>query len=89
MKIDKTFLESQVKQVLADNLDIGIEKITNDKRFLDDLGIDSFKAMEFIFEIEDRLDIIVPENDRYGLRTVGDIIDYLAARLNSCSRSGI
>lgn len=44
------------------------------------LGMDSAKALEFLVELEDQLDIEIPDEDAAGLNTVGDVLDYLKSR---------
>ncbi len=44
---------------------------------LEDLGIDSFSAVEMIFDLEEKFDIQIPYNSndsRSELQTVGDIV---------------
>jgi acyl carrier protein len=42
------------------------------------MGLDS---IEIILEIEDEFDLAIPDEDAEGLRTVGEIIDYVEHRL--------
>jgi acyl carrier protein len=45
---------------------------------LEDLGIDSFSAVEMIFDLEEKFDIQIPYNSndaRLEFETVGDIVD--------------
>jgi acyl carrier protein len=46
--------------------------ITRDARIAD-LGIDSVAMMEIVGEVEDELDITIPDEKLSQLRTVGDI----------------
>ncbi len=48
---------------------------------LDELGIDSFSAVEMIFDLEEKFDIRIPYNSndvRPEFQTVGDIIAAIA-----------
>jgi acyl carrier protein len=45
---------------------------------LEDLGIDSFGAVEMVFDLEEKFDIQIPYNSndaRVDLETVGDVIN--------------
>lgn len=44
------------------------------------MGADSLDVVELVMELEDEFDITVPEEDAETMRTVGDVIDYLAKR---------
>ena len=54
-----------VKEILSKRLDIDSEKILRTSYFKDDLGMDSFAAVEVIFEIEDKFGTKVDEKARY------------------------
>ncbi|MCE4266282.1 acyl carrier protein [Rhodococcus globerulus] len=53
----------------------GIEpsEISLGKSFVDDLGIDSLSMVE----TEDKYNVKIPDADLMGLRTVGDVVDYI------------
>jgi len=42
-----------------------------------DLQIDSPKALRLLVEIEDALDIEIPDDDAAGIRTVEDLLGYV------------
>ena len=45
---------------------------------LDELGLDSFAAVEMIFDLEEKFDIQIPYNSndaRMGFETVGDVVE--------------
>lgn len=67
-----------IKEILLDKLDIPAEKVTEDAT-LQDLGIDSLDQVEFIVELEDRLDIDFGEPE--GLNTVKEVVEYLEGLL--------
>ena len=48
---------------------------------LDQLGLDSLALMEFVFAVEDRLDVRIPE-DRLDPRQAGVTLERLAALLD-------
>jgi len=81
-KVDKREIETKVKQILAEQLDLKIEEVTRHASFRDDLGMDSFGAVEFMFELKEKFKIEIPEKDVIGLKTVDDIVKYLVSRLS-------
>ena len=45
--------------------------------FVDDLGIDSLSMVEIAVQTEDKYSVKIPDEDLMGLRTVGDVVDYI------------
>lgn len=74
-------IEKKVKEVLADKLDISVEKIKAASSLKDDLGIDSFGAIELIFAIEEKFGIDIPDEDMVNVKLVQDIIDYVVRQI--------
>ena len=79
--ISKSIIETKIKEILSDKLEIKTGKIESSFSLRDDLGMDSFGAVEIMFEIESNFDIDVPEKDLLDVNTVQDAIDYIAKRL--------
>ncbi len=50
-------------------------------RLREDLGLDSFAAIELVFEVEDQFDVRIPQNVAVGFQTIGDVVTYIAAEL--------
>ena len=69
-------------EVEADTVAIIAKRAPPDKRSLsmadrlEDLGIDSFSAVEMIFDLEEKFDVQISfnSNDRTDLLTVGDVV---------------
>ena len=57
---------------IAEVLDLDAEKITEDSKFVDDLGADSLDIFEIIVGIEDEFGIEVPTEAAEKIVTVGD-----------------
>jgi acyl carrier protein len=69
--------------VAADVIEIIAKRLPAEKRSLgiadrlEDLGIDSFSAVEMIFDLEEKFDVQISYNSndaRLDLQTVGDVI---------------
>jgi acyl carrier protein len=74
-------IEAQVKGILAKELSVALETITPEKRLIEDLGMDSFASVELMFELEDKLKITIPDDNARDLKTVDDVINYIASRV--------
>ena len=77
---DRSAIEAKVKEILSKQFGKGIEKISFDQKLVEDLGMDSFVAVELIFELEDHLAIKIPDSDMINLKTVGDVVNYACSR---------
>ncbi len=53
-------------------------EITAETVIVDDLALDSLAVMNFVMEIEDRLDVSVPLDRLAEIRTIGDLAGCLA-----------
>ena len=81
--MNKKEIEQKVKEILAKRLGIPSNKITLDSHLVDDLGMDSFGAVEVMFEMEDRFSINVNEKKLIDIKTVQDMINYIASKLKN------
>lgn len=74
--MSNTMLQHIVFKEISDYLKCQPETIACSTR-LDDLGIDSLGAITILYELEDELDIEVPNEVFDSLQTVGDILTQL------------
>lgn len=68
---------------MAEQLGISEEEITRDSTFLEDLGADSLDIVELLMALEEEFSLEIPDEDAEKMRIVGDVIDYLDAKLAS------
>jgi len=73
-------LEEKVKEIIAKELGVEREKLTNDASFMEDLGADSLDTVELVMEFEKEFNIDIPDEDAKKLRTVGDALTYLKSK---------
>lgn len=66
---------------IADVLDIDKNSITEDSRFVDDLGADSLDILEIIMGIEDEFGIQVPTDEAESIVTVKDAYEKIKKEL--------
>lgn len=72
----------ELEKIICKNFNISsINKKTN---FVKDLGADSLSILEMIMDIEDKFNIIIPENDirDNSIETVEDLIKYVKEKQN-------
>ncbi len=67
----------KIKELLADELGVEAEEITEATSFKDDLGADSLDLFELVTNLEEEYDIEIPAEELEKLTTVGKVIAYL------------
>ena len=68
----------KVKKIIAEHLGIDdMSKITDDAKFIDDLGADSLDTVELVMAFEEAFDVEIPDNKAETILTVGDAISHL------------
>lgn len=66
-----------LKEKLGEYVDVPLDEITEESRFIEDLGLNSFEFMSLLGYLEEEYDIVVDENEVRGLRTVGEAVEYI------------
>ena len=56
-------VEQQVKAIVAEQLGVKAEQVTNDASFVDDLGADSLDTVELVMALEEEFEIEIPDED--------------------------
>ncbi len=67
----------KIREMLADQLSVDADEITEKTNFKDDLGADSLDLFELVMALEDEYSIEIPTEDLQQIQTVGDVIKYL------------
>lgn len=67
----------KVRAILATQLDIDPEKITDTTDIADDLGADSLDVVELMMSVEEEFEITIDEEAVKNFRTVGDVAGYI------------
>ncbi|HEX6966000.1 MAG TPA: acyl carrier protein [Gemmatimonadaceae bacterium] len=76
-------LEEKVREIIAKELGVEREKLTDNASFMEDLGADSLDTVELVMEFEKEFNIDIPDEDAEKLRTVGDALGYLRQKVGS------
>jgi len=67
----------KIKELLAEQLDIDENNITNESLLVEDLGADSLDAIDIVMSVEDEFKVEVPDEIIEKIETVGDIVTYV------------
>ena len=73
----------KVKKLLAEQLNIDSEKITESSKVIDDLGADSLDVVEMLMTLEDEFSVTVSDEESVALKTVGDIVKLIDSKTKS------
>ena len=72
-------MEDRVKEIIAEQLGVDGDQVTDNASFTDDLGADSLDTVELVMALEEEFDLEIPDEDAEKIVTVGDAIKYLQA----------
>ena len=67
----------KMQELIADQLSVDADSITEASSFKDDLGADS---LELIMALEEEYDVEIPTDDLESINTVGDVINFLKSK---------
>ena len=73
-------VEERVKNIICDQLAVEQEKVSLTASFIDDLGADSLDIVELVMTMEEEFDLDIPDEDAEKMKTVGDVIQYIASK---------
>lgn len=70
-------IAEKVKQIVAEQLGVDEDQVTNEASFMDDLGADSLDTVELVMALEEEFDIEISDEDAEKIQNVQDAIDYI------------
>ena len=71
----------RVKDLIVNLLNVNKETITEQSKFIEDLGADSLDAVEIVMAVEEEFGIEIPDDAEEHIKTVGDITKYINERV--------
>jgi acyl carrier protein len=75
-------IAEQVKSIVAEQLGVKEEEVTNDASFVEDLGADSLDTVELVMALEEEFETEIPDEEAEKITTAQEAIDYITARQN-------
>ncbi len=72
-------IEERVKKIVAEQLGVKLEDVTNEASFVDDLGADSLDTVELVMALEEEFELEIPDEEAEKISTVQNAIDYIVA----------
>lgn len=68
-------------EILRDDLNIDVSRVTAASRLVDDVGLDSVAFAVGMVAIEDKLGVVINEQELLGCDTVGDLENVIRAKV--------
>ena len=70
----------KMKEIIAEQLSVEADTVTESSSFKEDLGADSLDLFELVMALEDEYSVEIPAEDLEQLTTVGEVMNYLKAK---------
>ena len=75
--MDRNAIFDKVKEYILMQLPVDGDKVVDSARMVEDLGADSANLMMLIMDLETEFNLTVEDEALGGIKTVGDIVDYI------------
>ncbi len=70
-------VQEKIKQIIVDELGVDEAEVTENARFIEDLGADSLDLVELVMRFEEDFDIEIPDEDAEKIQAVRDAYAYV------------
>ena len=67
----------KMKEIIAEQLSVDAESVTETSSFKEDLGADSLDLFELVMALEHEYSVEIPAEELEKMSTVGDVMEYL------------
>lgn len=74
------FVETKVREIIAEQLGLGDDDVQIDASIAGDLGADALDFIELVMAFEDEFEVDIDDDEAEGFVTVKDVTDYFARR---------
>lgn len=73
----------EVREILAEQLDVDKDSIEMNSKLTEDLDADSLDAIDIVMTIEDQYAIEVPDENIENMKTVEDIVSFIESNTDA------
>lgn len=73
----------KIKSIIAEQLGVKPEEVTDQAKFVEDLGADSLDTVELVMALEEEFGIEIPDEDAEKMTTVGEAMKYIEEKVGS------
>ncbi|MGN1403036.1 MAG: acyl carrier protein [Ruminococcus sp.] len=67
----------KLKDLVVDQLGVDDDEVTMEANIQDDLGADSLDVVDLVMSVEEEFGVKIADEELEGIKTVGDIVDYI------------
>lgn len=67
----------KIKELICNYVEVDADDITEDSKFIEDLGFNSYDFMSMLGDIEEEFGVTVDEEEILNVHTVGEAMTYL------------
>lgn len=75
-------VEERVRQIMLNVVDVSESELVPDAKLRSDLGATSVEVVEIVAGLENEFDLEISDEEVTQIRTYGEIVDYVQAKLN-------
>ena len=75
-------VQDKIKQIIVDELGVDEAEVTENARFIEDLGADSLDLVELVMRFEEEFDIEIPDEAASEISTVAEAVSFIQKQLN-------
>jgi len=72
----------KIRDIIVEVLNVEPDQVSEDSKFIDDLGCDSLDVMQIIMGMEQEFGIKISDEDAKAIVTVGDAVEKIQAAIN-------
>ena len=67
----------KVREIIAKQLSVKLETVTDDSNIAEDLGADSLDLVEILMSLEDEFGISIPDEAIPEIKTIKDVVAFI------------
>ena len=71
-------LEERLKRIISKRLNVNVEEIAPEAKFVEDLGADSLSKFELVMTIEEEFEVDIPDKEAERIMTLSDVLAFLS-----------
>lgn len=73
-------VEQKVKEIIVEQLGVEESQVTEQAKFVEDLGADSLDTVELIMALEEQFSLEIKDEDAEKITSVGEAISYISEK---------
>ena len=70
-------VEQRVKEIIVEQLGVEEGQVTDQAKFVEDLGADSLDTVELVMALEEEFSIEIPDEEAEKIVSVGNAVSYV------------